>query len=570
MTWKVWSPFVAGMMSVVTLAGCEQVAPYQSQATSATTSTGTPVVVVAKKPVAESTPSAVPQSRSVIQLRAIGQYQHGTFAKLAAEIAAFDPRSQRLFVANVEQCAFDILDLSHPAAPVFVNRVSAKLHGDKPTSVAIRNGMIAMSVVPESKAQTGRVMFASPDGEVLKVFEVGHEPDMLTFSPDGHWLLVANEGEPNQAYDVDPEGTISLIDVSGGVASLTQQQVKSLDFHAFADRSQLDSSIRIFGKNATVAEDLEPEYITISKDSRTAWVVCQENNALAVVDLVAGKITRLIGLGFKDHSQAGQGLDASDRDQQVRIRPWPLKGMYQPDAIQSYLVDGATYLVTANEGDGRSYEGFNEETRVADLKLDPSVFPDAQDLQKEENLGRLRTTKLMGDRNGDGLHEELYAFGARSFSIWTADGQQVFDSGDQFEQITAERYPRHFNADNESDTFDNRSDKKGPEPEGVALGEVAGRMFAFVGLERMGGIMVYDISQPRQARFDRYVSTREVDRADAGHPQGDLGPEGLLFIAGHDSPNGKPMLVVCNEVSGTTRIFELDAVSETGSVRGLK
>ena len=568
MTWKVLSPFLAGMMSVVFMAGCQQSVPARANATPAnavvpTPADTTPVTVVAAKPAVAAPRLAAPRPRGTIQLRSIGQYQHGSFAKLASEIPAYDTRSKRLFVANVEKCAFDILDVANPASPTLVGSVSAKLHGDKPTSVSVRNGMIAMSVVPESKAKTGRVMFVSPDGEVLKVLEVGHEPDMLTFSPDGHWLLVANEGEPNQAYDIDPEGTISLIDVSGGIDSLTQQQVQSLDFHAFSDRSLLDPSIRIFGKNASVAQDLEPEYITVSKDSKTAWVVCQENNALVVVDLTAGKITRLIGLGFKDHHRPGQGLDASDHDQQVRIQPWPVKGMYQPDAIQNYLADGATYLVTANEGDGRSYDGFNEETRVGELKLDPSVFPDASSLQSAENLGRLRTTKYMGDRNGDGLHEELYSYGARSFSIWNADGQLVFDSGDQFEQITAELFPRHFNADNESDKFDNRSDKKGPEPEGVAVGEVAGGMYAFIGLERMGGVMVYDISQPRQARFDSYVNTREVRDAGQGQPQGDLGPEGLLFIAAQDSPHGKPLLVVCNEVSGTTRIFEVAAVQKS-------
>ncbi len=549
MTWKVWSSLVAGTMSAILVVGCDQ----------ATRTSAIPNQVVAAKPITDFTPTAAPQPCNSIRLEPIGQFKHGGFATLASEIAAYDVASKRLFVANVESCAFDILDLSNPAAPSLVGRVSAKQHGDKPTSVTARHGMIAMSVVPQSKRNTGRVLFVDSVGAVLKVLEVGHEPDMLTFSPDGHWLLVANEGEPDPSYEFDPEGTVSLIDVSLGINNLTQQQVTTLDFHAFADRTKLDSSIRIFGKNATVEQDLEPEYIAVSKDSQTAWVVCQENNALAVIDLPQRRITKLAGLGFKNHSLARQGLDASDQDHQIRIRQWPLKGMYQPDAIQTYVVDGTHYLVTANEGDGRNYPGFSEEARVAELKLDPQVFPDAVTLQNHHNLGRLRTTKFLGDGDGNGLHEEIYAYGARSFSIWTADGQQVFDSGDQFERIIAERYPLNFNADNTENPIDSRSDKKGPEPEGVALGEIAGRMYAFIGIERMGGVMVYDVSQPRAPRFNSYVNTRQAGGSHTPAELGDLGPEGLLFISQQDSPAGVPLLVVCNEISGTTRIFRIDA-----------
>ena len=547
MTWKVWSSLVVGTMSAILVVGCEQAAR----------KSGAPIKVVAAKPISDPASLPAPRPRNALRLEAIGQFKHGGLANLASEIAAYDVTSKRLIVANVDKKIFDFLDLTDPAAPRQVATISVKPHGDKPTSVATRNGMIAMTVITVSKRTTGRVLFASPDGQVLKVLEVGYEPDMLSFSPDGHWLLVANEGEPEPNYDFDPEGTISLIDVSGGVESLTQTHVKSLNFHAFEDRSQLDRSIRIYGKNASVSQDLEPEYITYSKDSKTAWVACQENNAVAVVDLPSRQVTKLIGLGFKDHNVAGQGLDASDKDNLVRVRHWPLKGMYQPDAIQAFAVDGKQFFVSANEGEARTYSGFTEDVRVADLKLDPQVFPDAAELQKKENLGQLRTTKVMGDQNGDGLYEELYSFGARSFSIWTGDGKQVFDSGDQFELITAERYPRNFNASNEKDDFDERSDNKGPEPEGLAVGEIGGRMYAFIGLERMGGIMIYDISRPDLPVFDSYVNTRQFNQSGTPGALNDLGPEGVLFIPAKDAPAGQPLLVLCNEISGTTRIFRV-------------
>jgi hypothetical protein len=235
--------------------------------------------------------------------------------------------------------------------------------------------------------------------------------------------------------------------------------------------------------------------------------------------------------------------------------------MYQPDAIACFTSGGTRYLITANEGDSRDYGGFSEEARVGDgmIGLDENVFGNADSLKAERNLGRLTVTKTLGDADGDGVYKGLYAFGARSFSIWTVDGELVFDSGDQFERITAARLGPQFNSDNsENDSFDNRSDNKGPEPEGLALGILDGRLYAFIGLERIGGIMAYDVSWPKTPRFVTYVNCRDFSGDPAAGTAGDLGPEGLVFIPACDSPSGKPLLAVGNEVSGTVTIFQVE------------
>jgi hypothetical protein len=369
---------------------------------------------------------------------------------------------------------------------------------------------------------------------------------VLIFTPNGRRLLVANEGEPNDAYTVDPEGSVSIIDMTVGAANLTQADVKTATFNDSIPKTN-GSTIPIYGPGATLAQDLEPEYIAVSHDSKTAWVTLQENNAIAILDIEAGSFTRLVGLGFKDHSQASNGLDAIDQDGGINIANGPVFGIYEPDAIESYRVHGVTYLVMVNEGDTRAFSGFNEEVRVNALTLDPTAFPNAAILKQNANLGRLTVTNATGDTDGDGDFDQVLVPGGRSFSIRTAQGELVFDSGDQFEQITAAQVPAAFNSNGTAATFDTRSDNKGPEPEGIVLGKAFGRTYAFIGLERTAGVMVYDVSDPFKPSFVQYVNTSPDD----------ISPEGLLFIKEEDSPNGKPLLVVSHEISSTTTIFEI-------------
>jgi hypothetical protein len=382
---------------------------------------------------------------------------------------------------------------------------------------------------------------------------------MLIFSPNGRYVLVANEAEPDSNYTIDPEGSVSIIDLSRGVAKLTQADVRTAGFSAF-NGATLNSSIRIFGPGASLAQDLEPEFITVSDNSKTAWVTCQENNAIATIDIPTATVTKLTGLGFKDHLLPDNGLDASDRDNLINITNWPVKGVYLPDGITSYKVGGQTFLVMANEGDAREYAAFDEQVRVgaASVVLDTNVFPNATTLKNNANLGRLRITSTKGKNPVTGQYEELYAFGTRSFSIRTTDGGLVFDSGDAFEVITAAAYPTNFNASNNNNLVDDRSDDKGPEPEGVVLGKAFGNTYAFTCLERIGGVMVYDVSDPYAPFFVDHVNFRNFSVVPTSPAAGDLGPEGMIFIKAEDSPNGKPLLVIGNEISGTTTIFEIN------------
>ncbi len=896
-----------------------------------------------------------------ITLRPLGAYATGLLGESAAEIVAYHAETQRAYVVNGGDKTLDILDVSDPTTPTLISQIDMTPFGDAATSVDVYGDLIAVAVPAAEKTDPGVVLFLDPDGEVLAQVTVGALPDMLTFTPDGRYVVVANEGEPNDEYTIDPEGSVSIIDVSAGIDGLSDADVRTAGFTHFND-AKLDPRIRIYGPNATVAQDLEPEYVAISPDGATAFVTLQENNALAVVDLANAEVTALLPLGFKNfnaptatlHSYtiddlpvlgvtaAGQeillggfsglfyeglddsgrhifvthtdrgpnpepmdvdgdginerpfalpdfqpvivrlaldaagnveileqigltradgtpltglpnlagetgkayadekpvdlfgnpleldplgadlegivraedgtfwmvdeyrpaiyhftsdgvlaaryvpegsnneetgvnvgeealpaiyaqrranrgfeavalrdgilyafiqspidnpdtakdssskastlvrilafdtaaketvgeyfyrldgkgvdkigdavglpdgaflvmerddatgpgarkliyhididaatnvlgydlprgvelqsdlglarlgitsvakrlyvdlgaigynvgdkpeglalidentlavindndfgtggafdpatglieenpnptpvvlgivrlasnGLDASDKDDGINIRNWPVMSMYMPDAIAAYVADDELYLVTANEGDARDYAGYSEEKRLGDLVLDAAVFLNASELQKPKNLGRLRVSTASTDMNGDGLVDRIAAYGGRSFSIWDAVGNLVFDSGDAIERITAELLPEGFNSSGENDTFDGRSDDKGPEPEALALGEIDGRIYAFLGLERVGGVMVWDITDPRAPRFVTYANNR--DFTVATELAGDLAPEGIVFVAAEDSPTGRPMLIVANEFSGTTTVWDI-AVSE--------
>jgi len=522
-----------------------------------------------------------------ITLQFLGRYESGLFDEGASEILAYDPATSRIFQVNAVSGQVDVIDIAAPSTPQLVDSIDVGAAVAANTaittvlgsvnSVSVANGVIAAAIAADAGDERGvAAFFQASDQSFLGAYEVGFLPDSIALDAGASVAVIANEGEPLDDYSVDPEGSISVIDLSAGVAAATVTELGFTDFNTGGARAaELDPAIRIFGPGASVAQDLEPEYVAIAPDATTAYVTLQENNAVVVVDLTGPSIAAIVALGAKDHGIIGNELDASDRDGGINIRNWPVFGWYMPDTIATYQFQGQTLLVTANEGDTRDYDGYSEEARMADLSLDATAFPDAATLQLDENLGRLLTSTADGDIDDDGDVDVLYSIGARSFSIWDGTtGALLYDSGNDFERITANRLPEHFNADNDENDPDTRSDAKGPEPEAVAIGNIGGASFAFIGLERIGGIMVYNISNPQSPRFVEYRIDRDFseepslgdtdgDGIDEANPAaGDIAPESIIFIPAADSPNGNDLIAVGNEVSGTLALYQVNVVPE--------
>jgi hypothetical protein len=945
-----------------------------------------------------------------LQLQYLSTHFTGRFNEGAAEIAAYDPATRRLFFSNAQANTIGVLDIRNPLNPISVDTIILAPYGGVVNSVAVSNGIVAVAVQATDATQNGKVIFFNTNGDFQKSFTVGALPDMLTFTPDGKKILVANEGEPNAAYTTDPEGSISVIDIAAGT-------VTAIPFTGFNDKTAYlrNKGIRIFGPNANVAKDVEPEYITVTPDSKRAYVTLQENNAVAVIDLTTNKISDIFPLGYKDHNsgtptlkeyivsnlinlpelgkpvykggqpaiklggfsglyfeakesndsiytfytipdrgpnddvvlkarvlgtgnvpaesdlrpfklpnyqarivkltlnrrsgrmslgqtllirkiegvsipitgrtnvpgydeipvtytdikteynvadwrdtvskisyqelpfdplggdfegivrdrdgnfwmcdenrpsvfkfspdgtmidrfvpkgtsalgiidlgagtfgsetlpavyskrwanrgfeaiaydpetniiyafiqsplfnpssitqnasdvlrvlginaatgqpvseyvyllernrepglalsrvdkigdavfvsknkflvlerdssipgqpqgkkyiyevnftgatnlladptlaalsakatstgatdktlemltadelvargirainkrkilnlpsigyqagdktegiallpngdmavindndfgRAGAGLtdtislgivsfsknnalDPSDQDNAIRIKNYPVLGMYQPDAIANFNHNGRNYFITANEGDARGYTGFNEEVRVSTLTLDPTAFPKGDSLKLAPVLGRLNVTNTLGDLDSDRDYDQLFAFGGRSFSIFDDYGNLVYDSGNDFEQLIAKdpRFTLNFNCSNDSNTsFDTRSDNKGPEPEGITVATINNKRYALIGLERIGGVMVYDIDNPLQPKFVSYANNRNFAAVANTRQAGDLGVEEVLFIPASQSPVNVALVVTANEISGTISIFATDRIT---------
>jgi len=549
----------------------------------------------------------VDASRTAISLSFLGRgfNPDAAFDGSAAEIVDFDPSTGQAFVVNAQAGGVDIYSLAAPANPTFVEElnvaadVAAAIDGiaaadlGAVNSVAIHSASNTMVAVIAAEPETNNgyaAFYQASDGSFLAAVEVGALPDSVAISPDGNTVVVANEGQPSDDYTVDPDGSISVIDISGGASTVTAANVTAVTFDGLAAADI--PGVRISGPGGDIAAALEPEYVAISDNSATAYVSLQENNAIAEVDLATGTLTDVWALGFKDHRSPGNELDVSNRDDVINIRNWPVYGVYMPDSVATYTVNGVPYVVTATEGDSRDYAAHIDELRIKDIggtnsidlpladvlsfgaDYDQDGDVDSTDFLEDEALGRLKIITDLGvtgancDATGtepqNCTYEALYAFGARSFSIFNAESQTlVFDSGNDFERITAERNPAGFNASNDSNAGDDRSDDKGPEPEGVELAVIEGRTYAFINLERVGGVMVYDITEPERAEFVQYVNDRDFTLADADLDAGvtDLGPEITHFVSAEDSPSGNALLLVSNEVSGTLAVYQIDVRS---------
>ena len=478
------------------------------------------------------------------------------------EIVVYDAGTQRLFATSADEGKVDIINFTNPSAPATISSIDMNTYGGV-TSVAVYDGLVAVASPNADEQLNGSVVFFDTDGTFINQVTVGALPDNISFTPDGTKVITANEGQPNQDYSIDPEGTVSVIDVSGGAVTLTQANVTTIDFTSFnaQEASLMAAGVRKLKLTSTLSQDFEPEYVTVSADSQTAWVALQENNAIAKINLTNNTVVDIWALGTKDVSVPGNGFDISDRNGEVLIANWPFEAFYIPDAIASYNVGGVNYIVTANEGDEKEYGSFEERTTIgsSDYMLDPVQYPQEEMLMKDYNAGRMRVSNLNGNLDADAEFEQIYCVGTRSFSIFNADTKQiVYDSGDDFEMYTANdpAISTLFNSDNDENEFKSRSRAKGPEPEGVTIANISDRNFAFIGLERVGGVMVYDITNPDSPVFADYKNTRSTSEF-----AGDNGPEGIIYINDTDSPDGKRYIILANEVSGTLTIFEIDTTN---------
>jgi hypothetical protein len=564
-----------------------------------------------------------------LSLEVVGRFAAGgieIYGKSAAEIVQFHAGSNSAFAINAALNQVEVIslvnlptfavgnpitDTSLSSIPfTFPASVSVKdnngleqtLSLGVANSVAIHGDMLALAVEGAVKTAPGAVLFYSLDamgqGTFIKAVTAGALPDMVTFSPDGKTVLVANEGEPDTDYMVDPEGSISVITVAEGIPSDVAQTINfnsdmafssdlldAEDYDTDAKRMALLQSAGIkFASPAgtSVAQELEPEYISFAADGKKAYVSLQESNAIGIIDLEAMNI-EVKALGFKDWGN--YQLDFTNKDEVPGFRSVPgLFGMYQPDTIASYQWQGATFIISANEGDSRDYDAYSEEVRVADIidpdELNMTLSPALQAIYDasggKNGLGRLKVTTELGDADKNGEYEALYAYGGRSFSIWDQNINQVFDSGDDFGKISAAVLGTNFNSAHTENKGDDRSDDKGGEPEAIAVGEINGRTYAFIGLERSGDLFTYDVTNPFQVAFVAHYNNRDFSTDfelddDLANPcdmaegmncdevalSGDLGPESIKFVAATDSPNGNALLIIGNEVSGTVTIYQV-------------
>lgn len=566
----------------------------------------------------ESTDDALSiAEQGTLTLSVAGTYESGNeFDTASAEIVSYDSCSDQLYVVNAEEQTIDVLALAGgTSVPSFNSSIDlgtaaadAGIDIGAANSVSAKQGLVAVAIEADTKQDAGLIaLYRSDTLELIATYTAGALPDMVTLSEDGRYILTANEGEPSGDYSNDPEGSVTIVDLKDGFSAeeAVVTQVSFADFNSDGDRAaEVPADVRLAGPSGTsVAQDLEPEYLALNSDASTAWVAMQENNAMAIIDVAAGTVTSLVGLGKKRWDESAE-LDPSNKDSGAGVFDSyeQLVGLYMPDTVASIEIDGATYVLTANEGDGREYiyetvqrtcddaghewDGddfrsspeydteeddcisFIDEARGEDIAdLVDAAHPLKAALADEALLGRI---KVVNDQDSYAATDDIVTFGARSFSIWDEAGTLVFDSGDMIAKkvIAADATNKdNFNSTNdENDSADNRSDDKGTEPEAIEAAWIGDNAYAFVGLERHGGVMVFDITDPTAPTFESYINNRdftvgvctavdgsECDNDTYNAAAGDLGPESIDYF----TRDGMHYIAVGNEVSGTTTVYDI-------------
>ena len=560
----------------------------------------------------------------------LGSHVSGNeFDTSSAEIVSYDKTTDKLYVVNAEDKSIDVLTFDVDGKPVKEGvidltgaQADAGITFGAANSVVAKNGLVAVAVENDDKQANGAIaLFNSDNLSFVNTFPAGALPDMVTMTEDGLKIVAANEGEPSGDYTNDPEGSVTIIDISAGTAD-NQAVVTQVDFNDFdagqTRNNELDGVRLPAPHGATVSQDLEPEYVAITAGNK-AIIALQENNAFATINLATNTIESIKGLGTKSWASVadgGQGyeLDLTNKDGVFSPNSYPqLVGYYMPDSIAAFTIDGEDYVISANEGDGREYiydatqevcenadhewDGddyapggddenatdyvtevddcisYTDEGRGKDLDvhaahplMNESVYGADGTVANKNAIGRI---KVLMDNETIAADADVPTFGARSFSIWNAAGDQVFDSGSQLSSKA--NSDSHFNVSNDAQENDNRSDDKGVEPEAIEVAVINGATIGFVGLERHGGVAAYNISNPAAPIFLDYINNRdftadvctavddgECDNDTYNPAAGDLGPESIEYFMRGD----EHFIAVGNEVSGTTTVFSLNVVNQ--------
>jgi len=493
------------------------------------------------------TPAAITPDTTVVPAGELRMRKISSMSLFGSEISSYDSASKRMFITS--NLGLQIVDASNPFSPQLLSIVDFRipaigLNSTDVTSVDVFNGKVAVAVPNATKDLPGHVVFLNAaDGSFISKVQVGVLPDNLTFTPDGTKVLTADEGEMLVGGTDPAAGSVTIIDL----ADINAPVANVVGFASFdASKAALKASgVRIFEASPGVLKnpsiDFEPEYVAVSPDSTKAMVTLQEANAVALLDIASATFTSIVPLGEKDYSTLL--ADFSDQDGGINLATGkPVSGLYMPDAIASFSANGQTYYVTANEGDDRN-DFLTETTTVsnAGYVLDPIVFPNALDLKATTSLGRLVVSNapgLRGDTDNDGDIDRILSYGGRSISILDSTGTRIWDSGDVLDQKLAALGSPFFD--------DGRSDAKSIEPEGVTIGEIDGRTYAFVALERARSVAAFDVTNPAAPTYAGLAATAT-----------DANPEGITFISKAESPIGQPMIAVTNETSNTLTFYSV-------------
>ncbi len=501
----------------------------------------------------------------------------------SSEIATYHAGSKRIFATNGVKNSIDIFDITDVANPKKVGAVSLAPYGNDVTSVAAGQDVIVAAVhVTETFSATGvpttpngKIVVFDPNGKVLSSSDIlGVQPDSVTFAPNGTTALVAIEAQPVCAKDnpataekentdyakaSDPVGGVSIVDLTNPAAPV----VRFAGFDKFTVAQMKAKGIAVSSVVNNVSKDFEPEFVSAA-DMKYAYVTIQEANAIGKLNIESATFVAVTRAFESKLSTVAR--DTSDRDSGAGPRNYAnVVGASQPDAIAAFKMGAARYFVTANEGDAREYSCLDDDLRAASLKVDPWRFPNWSTLSASAALGRAKVNPTIGDSNGDGDIDTIHLRGSNSMTMYR-NGVVIWDSGELLDQIQTKAFgvaningSHSLSSDKSTMNYvgQDRSDDKGAEPEGVAIGMVGDRRVAILGLERMTALAIFDITDPGNPVFQEWLQmlpTKATPAKDVKH----WSPEGIVFVPADKSPSGKALIITSYELSGSLSIHQIE------------